>query len=204
MSGSKEHILAIAFKLFFQKGYKEVTMKDLVEASGLSKGAFYHYFSSKEELYHKTMEQFLSHYLDSFQLEYDNNLTLKSNLKELFNRFTPMTEQMNTSTEEAAEGLSNYLIFLQALMRKEAFRKKMQEYNKNFYMEFSKWIEIAQKKGEIKNDLNPLTLAKHLAALMKGLGVLYAFVDQSEPLSESFNKIIDQFFMHIELESNAP
>lgn len=199
MSNSKEHILAIAFKLFFQKGYKEVTMKDLVKASGLSKGAFYHYFSSKEELYQHTMEQFLSHYLDSFQLEYDHKVTLKSNLKALFNRFTPMTEQMNTSSEEAAEGMSNYLIFLQALMRKAEFRKKMEEYNKNFYLEFSKWIEIAQNKGEIKRDLEPLTLAKHLTALMKGLGVLYAFLDQSEPLSESFNKIIDQFFMQIEL-----
>ena len=202
MSDSKEHILAIAFKLFFQKGYKEVTMKDLVEASGLSKGAFYHYFSSKEELYHHTMEQFLAHYMDNFQLEYDNNLTLKTNLKNLFDRFTPMTEQMNTSTKEAAEGLSNYLIFLQSLMRKEEFRKKMEEYNKNFYLEFSKWIAIAQNKGEIKKNLDPLTLAKHLTALMKGLGVLYAFVDQSEPLSESFSKIIDQFFIQIELKNH--
>jgi AcrR family transcriptional regulator len=202
MSQSKEQILAIAFKLFFKKGYKGVTMKDLVEASGLSKGAVYHYFSSKEDLYNHTMEQFLTQYLDSFELEYDQNLTLRENIKSLFGRFSPMTEQMNTSTEEAAEGLSNYLIFLQSLMRKPEFKSKLQKYNENFYLEFSKWIRIAQDKDEIKKSMDPWLLAVHLTALMKGLGVLYAFVDQSEPLADTFNKIMDQFFTNIESESD--
>ncbi len=199
MSKSKEQILAIAFRLFFQKGYKGVTMKDLVEASGLSKGAFYHYFSSKEELYNHTMEQFLTRYLESFELKYDEQSTLRENLKKLFGRFSPMSKQMNTSTEETSAGLSNYLIFLQSLMRKPEFKTKLQTYNENFYREFTEWIKKAQSKGEIKKNLDPKLLAVHLTALMKGLGVLYAFVDQSEPLLETFNKIIDQFFTTIEL-----
>jgi AcrR family transcriptional regulator len=34
-----------------QKGYKEVTMKDIVDNAELSKGAFYHYFDSKEKVF---------------------------------------------------------------------------------------------------------------------------------------------------------
>ena len=199
MKDSREHILAIAFKLFFQKGYKEVTMSELVKESGLSKGAFYHYFSSKEELYNHSMEMFLAHYMDNFSIEFNEELSLRDNLKALYHQFTPLSSQMNTSTQETADALSNYLIFLQNLMRKPEFRKKMEEYNKNFYMVFAEWFGTSQDRGEIKNNLDTITLAQHLTGLMKGIGVLYAFVDQSEPAEVTFNRIIDQFFDLIEL-----
>jgi TetR/AcrR family transcriptional repressor of nem operon len=115
---NRTHILATAFKLFFQKGYKSVTMSDLVKESGLSKGAFYHYFNSKEELYKHSMDMFIDHYLNNFSLEFNSNLSLKENLIALYDQFIPITDNMNTSSQEAAEGLSNYLIFLQGLMRK--------------------------------------------------------------------------------------
>ena len=174
-------------------------MSELVKESGLSKGAFYHYFSSKEELYNHSMEMFLSHYMDNFAIEFNEELSLRDNLKALYHQFTPISSQMNTSTQEAADALSNYLIFLQNLMRKPEFRKKMEEYNLNFYKVFAEWFQTSQNRGEIKRDLNPMTLAQHLTGLMKGIGVLYAFVDQSEPAEVTFNRIIDQFFDLIEL-----
>lgn len=56
MSETKEFILNTAFGLFLQKNYKEVTMKEIVDKTGLSKGAFYHYFTSKEELFREVIE----------------------------------------------------------------------------------------------------------------------------------------------------
>lgn len=199
---NRGHILATAFRLFFQKGYKEVTMSELVKESGLSKGAFYHYFDSKEELYTHTMEMFLDRHLSGFTLEFDENLSLRENLKSLYMEFSPLSDELNTGSQEAAEGLSNYLIFLQGLMRKEEFRRKMEAYNKKFNEQFSLWIEKAQQKGEINNSLDPDLLAKHIISLMKGIGILHAFVDQSEPVSTTFNNIIDQFFDLIEVKVN--
>jgi AcrR family transcriptional regulator len=45
------NILAAAATLFVEKNYAEVTMEQIAAASGVSKGAIYHHFSSKEELY---------------------------------------------------------------------------------------------------------------------------------------------------------
>ncbi|MCK5700670.1 MAG: hypothetical protein KAI29_05940, partial [Cyclobacteriaceae bacterium] len=64
---------------------------------------------------------------------------------------------------------------------------------------FAEWFNTSQKRGEIKRDLNPLTLAQRLTGLMKGIGGLYAFVYQSELAEVIFNRIIDQFFDPIEL-----
>jgi len=198
---NRAHILATAFKLFFQKGYKSVTMSDLVRESGLSKGAFYHYFNSKEELYNHSMDMFIDHYLDNFTVEFDDELSLKDNLIALYDQFGPISDNMNMSTQESAEALSNYLVFLQGLMRKPDYREKMAEYNMNFNLQFAEWIKKAQDRGEILSTLDPILLAKHFTSLMKGIGVLHAFVDQSEPVATTFTNIISQFFDLIEIKN---
>ena len=40
----------VALELFYKKGYENTTIKDIIEEIGVSKGAFYHYFESKEDV----------------------------------------------------------------------------------------------------------------------------------------------------------
>lgn len=47
----KQYILETARSVFMQKGYKNVTMKDIVEACGISRGGLYLYFESTRELF---------------------------------------------------------------------------------------------------------------------------------------------------------
>jgi len=47
----KNQILNAAFEVFVKKGYAKTTMDDIVLASKLSKGALYHYYGSKKELF---------------------------------------------------------------------------------------------------------------------------------------------------------
>ena len=46
-----EKILDVAKKLFLEKGYDQTTIQDIVdELGGLTKGAIYHHFKSKEDI----------------------------------------------------------------------------------------------------------------------------------------------------------
>ncbi|QID32770.1 TetR/AcrR family transcriptional regulator [Pampinifervens florentissimum] len=47
---ARERILKSAKELFSQKGYNHTTVDDIVKHAGLSKGAFYFYFKSKDQL----------------------------------------------------------------------------------------------------------------------------------------------------------
>lgn len=49
-SRTREYILETAASAFARHGYAGTSLNDLVRASGLAKGAFYHHFASKEEL----------------------------------------------------------------------------------------------------------------------------------------------------------
>ncbi|KJE27876.1 bacterial regulatory s, tetR family protein [Geobacillus kaustophilus] len=46
----KEKLREAAIELFERKGFKETSVQEIVEAIGATKGAFYYYYKSKEEL----------------------------------------------------------------------------------------------------------------------------------------------------------
>ena len=56
--------MKVAYVLFLKKGFKEVTIKNITEATKLSKGAVYHHFSSKEEIL-ATLDKYFFGLLDS-------------------------------------------------------------------------------------------------------------------------------------------
>lgn len=53
-----EKILTVSRKLFNERGYEHTTIADIVAATGMSKGAFYHHFKSKEEVYDHIADQY--------------------------------------------------------------------------------------------------------------------------------------------------
>lgn len=47
---TKGKIVSAAWKLFYQQGYDDTTIEEIVETSGTSRGSFYHYFEGKDSL----------------------------------------------------------------------------------------------------------------------------------------------------------
>jgi AcrR family transcriptional regulator len=54
----REQILVAALACFAQQGYAETRMDDIVRQSGLSKGALYHHFAGKQEVFMGLFERF--------------------------------------------------------------------------------------------------------------------------------------------------
>jgi len=55
-----EKILDVATMLFMSKGYDGTTLQDIISATALSKGAVYHHFRSKEEIFERVCERISS------------------------------------------------------------------------------------------------------------------------------------------------
>ena len=47
---TRSRIVTAAWELFYENGYDDTTVDDIVERSGTSKGSFYHYFAGKDAL----------------------------------------------------------------------------------------------------------------------------------------------------------
>lgn len=79
---TREKIVKAALQLFFQHGFKNVSYDMLIEKTGLSKGAIYHYFPSKDNLLVSAFEFFLDSYTDQVKQQNLSGIKNISSLKE--------------------------------------------------------------------------------------------------------------------------
>lgn len=54
-SERKKEILEAATKIFLKKGFEKTSMEDIIAATSLSKGGFYHYYSNTTDILHDLM-----------------------------------------------------------------------------------------------------------------------------------------------------
>ena len=57
--GKKEILYRAAFKLFISRQFEGVSLSDIENESGLTKGAIYYYASSKKELFRNVIEYYI-------------------------------------------------------------------------------------------------------------------------------------------------
>ncbi|MDR1181387.1 MAG: TetR/AcrR family transcriptional regulator [Bacteroidales bacterium] len=151
MKDTKEHIVKTAFLLFLQKSYKAVTLKDIISTTGLSNGAFYHHFKSKEQLFKEVVETYL------FQLgrriyEYYPKDSLWDFIQDTLSEAEGFYKKIDVFLMHG-NGY-NYLIFMFEAIG--LFPEIQKEINRIHKMEFAVWVEvidIAKAKGEIKTEL---------------------------------------------------
>lgn len=68
-------ILDTSLKLFLEKGYEKTTIQDIVDnLEGLTKGAIYHHFKSKEDIIISISNQFFDSNVPFKKIKEDNNL----------------------------------------------------------------------------------------------------------------------------------
>ena len=75
-----EKILEVSLALFNEKGYEKTTIQDIVNALGMSKGAIYHHFKSKDEIIEALSERC---YHGDAQMELLRNASDKTGIEKL-------------------------------------------------------------------------------------------------------------------------
>ncbi|RVC21179.1 TetR/AcrR family transcriptional regulator, partial [Mesorhizobium sp. M7A.F.Ca.AU.002.02.1.1] len=63
----REELLDHAQTLFLTQGYDKASLNDVIASAGISKGAFYHYFPSKEALLEALADRFAKQALAGVQ-----------------------------------------------------------------------------------------------------------------------------------------
>ena len=94
-----EKILAVAEELFLTKGFDKTSVQDLVAALGMSKGAIFHHFGSKDDIFEAILEKTAMQQVDQYnnvwraELEAQNG---REKLETLLNR--SLTANTKTAT----------------------------------------------------------------------------------------------------------
>lgn len=80
----RQELVDIALKLFMEKGYEAVSVRDILNVVKGHPGMFYYYFSSKQDIYNEAMRQLVQKELDKRTgILCDQSKSAKIRMKEL-------------------------------------------------------------------------------------------------------------------------
>ena len=178
MKNTKEDILNVSLGLFLQKGFNEVTMREIVEKTGMSKGAIYHYFKSKEQLFLEVIDKTL---FSAVGIEYSKFSTdsLNQFYHDYLNHFYDYTNQFLTHSENniSTDQRMNYTaLILDALKRLPQFHEKLMESRQ---LELNAWeniVRTARAKGEINSHMDDVQIAEMFVYSADGVGITSIFL----------------------------
>ncbi len=140
-NAKKNELVGIAEKLFLENGYEETSVDDILNASGLSKGGFYHYFKSKEEVLAESISNFAERLLNELEPIIEDK---KLNALEKLKRFM---EKKKASQKSKMELLK----YMNMLMESDfTFYKFTLTITQKYVEPFAKIIEQGVEEGIFK------------------------------------------------------
>ena len=86
-SETKRLIKEQAYKLFAIRGFKDVTMKDICEITGLSRGGLYRHYDSTDQIFSEIIETFLVAQNNSFKEKMEAKIPAPQILDEILQKY---------------------------------------------------------------------------------------------------------------------
>jgi AcrR family transcriptional regulator len=131
---TRTKIMESAIKLFSNSGFNKASVDDICEEAGISKGAFYHHFKSKQELFLALLDGWLQTIDSAIEASKDKTVP---------ETFMQMSEAYPFIFETAGDGLPMFLEFwLQASRDKKIWEASIAPYRR-----YHKYFTSLIKKG---------------------------------------------------------
>lgn len=198
MNETKLQIMHVAFKLFLQKGFKEVTMKEILENSGLSRGTFYYYFKSKEQVYAEVIEMFFVTIPTTVQRTIDDS-SLYAFYHDYLLNASQTYAQLGKFVKDANVQIFNFFtLSLDAMKRLPEYKAKTIIINDTILKIWANVIRKARENGEIETTMSDEQIAFFFKFTMDGLGMKSEL--EGKPSAENDKELIglwDSFYDQI-------
>ena len=104
---TREFILDSSYALFAQKGFKSVTMKDICEATGMSRGGLYSHFASTKEIFEAMITRMTGNDADNLYSDMEKGISavtiLKKTLKRMGSEMAHPEDSLSLAVYEYSE-----------------------------------------------------------------------------------------------------
>ncbi len=165
MDNTKDFIVEESFKLFLNHSYEAVSINDISCAIGFTKGALYHHFKSKEELFKSVVDRYL------FIPEVVTDIDTVS-LSEYIQLSITQAEKIIRTLFSFAlvfTPISYLSLFTDAFRHYPGYAVAKADFITNEIEKTRKVLENAIKSGEIRNDINTTMIAANFFSIHMGL-----------------------------------
>lgn len=141
-----QRLLAAATRLFAEQGYDRTSVQEIVEAAGVTKGALYHYFGSKDDLLHEV---------------YARVLRLQQERLDAFaDADAPVEERLRGAAADVVvttiDNLDDAAIFFRSMHHLSPEKdKQVRAERRRYHERFRALVEEGQKKGVFSTATRP-------------------------------------------------
>ncbi|HZL11050.1 MAG TPA: TetR/AcrR family transcriptional regulator [Prolixibacteraceae bacterium] len=167
---TKERIIEEAFKLFLNHNFEKVSISDLEQAVGKTRGAIFYFFKNKEELFNEVIDTYIIKTQNpSEKFNVDNNISLEQFIYLYINGInTTMSKMLSLSVVNIYKGY--FSLYMQASRIYPNFTEIMTRYSLEEINLWEKVINRAIQFKEIK-EVN----TRHYATLFRSCFLGLAF-----------------------------
>jgi AcrR family transcriptional regulator len=187
----KTQILAAATKVFTERGFADARMDDIVTESGLSKGALYWYFDSKDAIIISILDQIFDYETGHVRelLEREDSAKLKL---EVF------IETMIKDLEKMKPLMPIFFDFWSLSVRKQTINQAIKKYYQSFLDMIEPIIEDGIEQGEFR-PVNVKEIAIAMGAIYEGTILLYVYfpelIDFENQFRTNLDLVLDGLYM---------
>lgn len=162
-----EEAVRKAMDVFWDRGYHDASLPDLLGGMGLSRGSFYKAFADKRAVFLRALDVYIDDSIRKVDEMLNSNASPKAAIREVFSR--------NAELSSGKHGLRGCFVVLTAtemlpgdeevLVRISRLFRRLQDL-------FAAAIIRAQTLGEIDHSLDGRTFARFLVCQIQGMRVL--------------------------------
>lgn len=155
----KRRIVDAAWKLFYEKGYDDTTVEDIIKLSETSKGSFYYYFGSKDSLL-DTLSTILDEYYSELEKELEEDMNS-------FDKLMYLNYKAHLYMENKIEVSLLASMYSTQLIAKG--NRNLLDQNRTYYRLISKIVEEGHKRNQINREKSIYEITKYYSICERAL-----------------------------------
>ena len=171
---TRARIVEAAWQLFYEQGYEDTTVEEIIETSRTSKGSFYHYFGGKDALLSTLSDLFDQKYLD-LQEKMDPDMPAMDKLLYLNGELFRMIEN-SVSLDLLARLLSTQLV--------TNGQRHLLDHKRVYYRLLRRIIAEGQERGQLSRVRSVNDMVKIYALCERALLYDWCLCGGEYPLRE--------------------
>jgi AcrR family transcriptional regulator len=160
----KERLLNVATRLFARHGFEGTSVQDIVDAAGVTKGAMYHYYGSKDDLLYEVYHQVLT--------------MQTSHLEEIAKGPGTPEERLRAAAADVVQtsldSLDDMIVFFRSLhMLPDDKQTQVRAERREYHDKFKALVDEGVAAGTFRGDISADIVVHYFLSVVNQLGSWY-------------------------------
>lgn len=182
---TRQELLVAALTVFSKNGYAASRLEDIAQAAGVTRGAIYHHFGSKAELYLALIDEAAS--IGNSAI--DQAIGEGGTLTEIISRILVYTFDLLEDDHRFREVMALQL----TTPNIDAFATRRYDEARELVVSISGFFRIIIEQGDLRQDLDPDTAARAFLGFQNGLTSLWLFNQEAFSIKGSGPELAEIF-----------